>query len=188
MDIPAKQVPGFRPAAVAGHAGLLSVVRMLSGCHALVIGARTHLYEGHGVNSVVHGVRVAAALGVTTPVLTNGAGGINPEWVPGRAVLISDHLNLAACSPLMGASFVDLSEVYSRRLRAIAREVDPDITEGVYARVGGPQYETPAEVRMLRALAADLVGMSTVLEAIAARAAGLEVLGLSLVTNPGGWR
>jgi purine-nucleoside phosphorylase len=116
-------------------------------------------------------------------VLTNGCGGLNPTWSPGTVVLISDHLNLTATSPLRGAEFVDLTDLYSPRMRAIAREVDEALPEGVYAQLPGPHYETPAEIRMLRVLGADLVGMSTTLEAIAARAAGLEVLGLSLVTN-----
>lgn len=148
-----------------------------------MIGARTHLYEGHGVSRVVHGVRVAANLGSATMVLTNGAGGINPQFIPGHAILISDQLNLTARSPLVGAEFVDLSDIYCKRLRDVARTVEPGLAEGVYAQLPGPQYETPAEIRMLRGLGADLVGMSTSLEAIAARAAGMEVFGISLVTN-----
>jgi purine-nucleoside phosphorylase len=120
---------------------------------------------------------------VKTVVLTNAAGGLAPEHRVGQAVVISDHLNLTATSPLVGANFVDLTDLYSARLRAIARELDPTLTEGVYAALPGPHYETPAEIRMLRTLGADLVGMSTALEAIAARAAGLEVFGLSMVTN-----
>jgi purine-nucleoside phosphorylase len=144
---------------------------------------RTHLYEGRGVEPVVHGIRTAAAAGVRTVVLTNAAGGLAAEHRVGQAVLIRDHLNLTARSPLVGATFVDLTDLYSARLRALARSVDPDLTEGVYAALPGPHYETPAEIRMLRTLGADLVGMSTALEAIAARAAGMEVLGLSMVTN-----
>ena len=151
--------------------------------YALVLGSRTHYYEGRGVRAVVHGVRTAAAAGCSTVVLTNGCGGLNPAWPPGTAVLISDHLNLTGTSPLEGATFVDLTDLYSARLRAICREVQPDLPEGVYAQFRGPHYETPAEVRMAGILGADLVGMSTALEAIAARAAGLEVLGVSLVTN-----
>lgn len=176
-------VPGFRSSAVEGHSGTLSVVRTPGGAHILVIGARTHYYEGHGIDAVVHGVRTAAALGAKVMVLTNGAGGINPDWTAGQAVLIADHLNLTARSPLAGAEFVDLTDLYARRLRAIARSIDPSIQEGVYAQLPGPHYETPAEVRMLRTIGADIVGMSTALEAIAARACGLEVLGLSLITN-----
>jgi purine-nucleoside phosphorylase len=132
---------------------------------------------------VVHGVRTAAAAGATTVVLTNGCGGLNLAWGPGTPVLVSDHINLTATSPLEGATFVDLTDLYSSRLRAVAREVDPTLDEGVYVQFRGPHYETPAEVQMAGRLGGDLVGMSTSLEAIAARHAGLEVLGISLVTN-----
>ncbi len=135
---------------------------------------RTHFYEGKGVEAVVHGVRVAAAAGCRTIVLTNACGGLRPGLAVGDPVLLSDHLNLTWRTPLVGPRFVDLTEVYSPRLRALVREIDPSITEGVYAMFPGPQYETPAEVRMAGILGADLVGMSTVLEAIAARAAGLR--------------
>jgi purine-nucleoside phosphorylase len=181
--IPAEDVPGFRPSAVVGHSGVLTAVRMGSGAHALVVGARTHLYEAHGVAPVVHPVRTAAALGARMMVLTNGAGGVKRENGFGHPVLISDHINLTAMSPLIGANFVDLTDLYSRRLRDIARQVDPGLAEGVYAQLPGPHYETAAEIRMLAAMGVDLVGMSTTLEAIAARQAGLEVLGVSLVTN-----
>src|SRR5699024_7149501 len=136
-------------------------------------------YEGRGVGPVVHGVRTAVAAGAKIVILTNAAGGLREEYRPGQPVLISDHLNLTATSPIVGAQFVDLTDVYSPRLRDVARGIDPSLTEGVYAQMPGPHYETPAEVRMLRTLGADLVGMSTVLEAIAARAAGAEVFGLS---------
>lgn len=181
--VPATEVPGFRASAVPGHVGTLTVLRLPTGKHALVVGARTHLYEGHGVRAVVHGVRTAAAYGAQLLVLTNGAGGLNPAYAPGQPVLIADHVNGTARSPLEGATFVDLTDLYSSRLRAIAHEVDPTLAEGVYVQLPGPHYETPAEIRALRTLGVDLVGMSTVLEAIAARAAGMEVLGLSLVTN-----
>ncbi len=176
-------LPGFLPPAVDGHAGRLRSV-VVRGRRVLVLLGRTHLYEGHGTDAVVHGVRVAAAAGCRAVVLTNAAGGVREGLRVGQPVLVSDHLNLTACSPLSGARFVDLVDLYSARLRALAREVDPDLEEGVYAALPGPHYETPAEVRMLRGLGADLVGMSTALEAIAARAEGLEVLALSLVTNP----
>jgi len=117
-------------------------------------------------------------------VLTNGSGGLRPEWGPGTPVLISDHINLTGLSPVEGPNFVDLTDLYSARLRGIARDVDSSLEEGVYVQFPGPHYETPAEVRMARNLGGDLVGMSTALEAIAAREAGLEVLGISLVTNP----
>ena len=144
---------------------------------------RTHLYEGRGVEPVVHGVRMAAAAGCRVVVLTNACGGLRPDLAVGDPVLLSDHLNLTARTPLVGPRFVDLSDVYAARLRALVREIDPSIAEGVYAQFPGPQYETPAEVRMAGVLGADLVGMSTVLEAIAAHAEGCEVLGISLVTN-----
>lgn len=182
-EIPAPEIPGFSKPALEGHVGTLRSIRLADGRHALVIGARTHYYEGRGVRAVVHGVRTAAAAGASTMVLTNGCGGLNPDWAPGTPVLISDHLNLTGRSPLEGATFQDLTDLYSSRLRDLARTVDPSLPEGVYAQFPGPHYETPAEVRMARVLGADLVGMSTALEAIAARHAGLEVLGLSLVTN-----
>jgi purine-nucleoside phosphorylase len=177
-------VPGFARAAVTGHSGVIrSVAIGDTGRRALVYGTRTHYYEGRGVRSVVHAVRTAAAAGCTTIVLTNGCGGLNPAWTPGTPVLIRDHLNLTAASPVEGANFVDLTDLYSPRLRALARDVDPGLEEGVYVQFRGPHYETPAEVRMAKILGGDLVGMSTTLEAIAARQSGLEVLGISLVTN-----
>jgi len=178
-------VPGFGKAAVAGHSGVMrSVAIGDTGRRALVYGTRTHYYEGRGVRAVVHGIRTAAAAGCRTVVITNGCGGLRPEWAPGTPVLISDHINLTATSPIEGANFVDLTDVYSPRLRAIAQEIDPRLDEGVYVQFRGPHYETPAEVRMAGILGGDLVGMSTSLEAIAARQSGLEVLGISLVTNP----
>lgn len=182
-EVPVTALHGFAPPAVAGHAGLVRSVVTHSGRRALVLLGRTHLYEGRGVAAVVHGVRTAAAAGCRTIVLTNGCGGLNPAWTPGTPVLISDHINLTGATPLRGATFIDLTGLYSARLRAVCREVDPTLAEGVYLQLRGPQYETPAEVRMAAILGADLVGMSTALEAIAAREAGMEVLGLSLVTN-----
>lgn len=183
-EVPATDVPGFAAPAVAGHVGVLrSVAVEPTGARALVLGARTHLYEGRGVRAVVHGVRTAAAAGCRAVVLTNGCGSLRPQWGPGTAVLLRDHLNLTATSPLEGATFVDLTDLYSARLRALAREVDPGLEDGVYVQFPGPHYETPAEVAMAGVLGGDLVGMSTALEAIAARHAGLEVLGVSLVTN-----
>jgi len=177
-------LPGFRAAAVAGHTGTVRSVRIGDGDRrALVFGTRTHFYEGRGVRAVVHGVRTAAAAGCRTIVLTNGCGGLDPRWAPGTPVLISDHINLTGASPLEGATFVDLTDLYSARLRALCREVEPGLDEGVYVQFRGPHYETPAEVRMAGVLGGSLVGMSTALEAIAARAAGMEVLGISLVTN-----
>jgi len=177
-------LPGFAAPAVAGHVGTIrSVTIGDSGTVALVFGSRTHYYEGRGVRAVVHGVRTAAAAGCSTIVLTNGCGGLDPAWSPGTPVLISDHINLTGASPLEGATFVDLTDLYSARLRALCRQVDPGLDEGVYVHFRGPQYETPAEVRMAAILGGHLVGMSTTLEAIAAREAGMEVLGISLVTN-----
>ncbi|AFR09245.1 MULTISPECIES: purine-nucleoside phosphorylase [Nocardiopsis] len=176
------ELTGFLPPAVDGHSGTIRSITD-GDRHILAFLGRTHLYEGHGTDAVVHGVRTAVAAGAGTIVLTNAAGGIAPGYSVGSPVLIADHINMTALSPLSGASFVDLSETYSAELRAIARKVDPDLAEGVYAAMPGPHFETPAEIRMLRALGADLVGMSTVLEAIAARAAGARVLGMSLVTN-----
>jgi len=177
-------IPGFAKASVAGHAGVIRSV-MIAGTdrRALIFGTRTHYYEGHGVRSVVHAVRTAAATGCTAIVLTNGCGGLNPRWTPGTPVLIRDHLNLTADSPIEGANFVDLTDLYSPRLRDLARVIDPGLNEGVYVQFRGPHYETPAEVRMVKILGGELVGMSTTLEAIAARQVGLEVLGISLVTN-----
>lgn len=184
-EIPFTDLPGFSAPAVAGHGGKLRVVRTGAGRHALVFLGRSHLYEGRVVDSVVHGVRTAAAAGVRTVILTNAAGGLRPETQQvGDPVLISDHINMTGANPITGTTFIDLTEVYSKRLRALVREIDPAIAEGVYVAFRGPTYETPAEIRMLRTLGGDLIGMSTVLEAIAAREAGLEVLGLSLVTNP----
>ncbi len=181
-EVSVTDLPGFPPPAVEGHAGKVRSVRA-GDTAALVFLGRNHLYEGRGVEPVVHGIRTAAAAGCRVVVLTNGCGGLDPAWPPGTAVLISDHLNLTAASPLRGATFVDLTDLYSRRLRALCRTIDPALPEGVYAQFPGPQYETPAEVRMAGVLGAQLVGMSTALEAIAAREAGMEVLGLSLVTN-----
>jgi len=182
-EVPSHDIPGFAAPAVVGHVGTVRSIRLPDGRHALVLGSRTHLYEGRGVRRVVHGVRTAAAAGCRAIVLTNGCGGLNPAWGPGTPVLIRDHINLTATSPLEGATFVDLTDLYSSRLRDVARSVDADLDEGVYVQFPGPHYETPAEVRMAGVIGGDLVGMSTTLEAIAARQAKLEVLGISLVTN-----
>jgi purine-nucleoside phosphorylase len=177
-----RELPGFAAPTALGHGGEVRSVQVGDRRVLLFLG-RTHLYEGRGVEPVVHGVRTAAAAGVKTIVLTNAAGGLAREHRVGQAVIIADHLNLTARSPLVGANFVDCTNLYAARLRELARSIDPSLTEGVYAALPGPHYETPAEIRMLRALGADLVGMSTALEAIAARAAGLEIFGLSMVTN-----
>jgi purine-nucleoside phosphorylase len=181
-ELPAPTVPGH-----------LAVVRSVpvGDLTALVFLGRTHLYEGHSPAIVVHGVRTAIAAGCRTVVLTNAAGGIEAGFRPGQAVLISDHLNLTGKSPLSGPPpppgypprFTDLTDLYSADLRAAVRGAGHDLAEAVYAGLPGPHYETPAEIRMLRAAGAGLVGMSTVLEAIAARHLGARVLGISLVTN-----
>jgi purine-nucleoside phosphorylase len=181
--IPATEIIGFSKSTVAGHVGTIRSIKLPSGKFALVIGARTHYYENHGVRAVVHSVRTAAATGAKTMILTNGAGGIRPEWAGGAAVLISDHINLTANSPLEGATFIDLTDLYSKRLRELAKTVDPSLDEGVYVQFRGPHYETPAEVQMAKIMGGDIVGMSTALEAIAAREAGMEILGMSLITN-----
>ena len=182
-SINAAEIPGFSAPVVEGHVATIRSIALPNGKHALVLGARTHFYEGHGVRRVVHGVRTAAAAGASTMILTNGAGGIKTSWKPGTAVLISDHINLTAASPLEGATFIDLTDLYSKRLRDVARSVDADLDEGVYVQFRGPHYETPAEVQMVKHVGGHLVGMSTALEAIAAREAGMEVLGFSLMTN-----
>ena len=181
-EIDVASLPGFTAPVVAGHSGhILSIP--IGHKRALVMLGRTHLYEGRGVGAVAHGVRTAIATGARLVVLTNAAGGLRADMSPGDPVLIADHLNLTTVSPIAGANFVDLTDLYSPRLRALARTINPALAEGVYAQLPGPHFETPAEIRMLRTMGADLVGMSTVLEAIAAREARAEVFGLSLVTN-----
>lgn len=189
-EVATADLPGFVQPTVAGHQGRMRSVD-IAGYHVLVLVGRVHLYEDRTPAQVVHGVRTAVAAGAGVIVLTNAAGGINPAYQVGQTVLIRDHLNLTGVSPLSGppppagygARFVDLTDCWSPRLRALAHNVDPGLIEGVYANLPGPHYETPAEVAMYGKAGADLVGMSTVLEAIAARHLGAEVLGLSLVTN-----
>ncbi len=190
-DVATTDLPGFVAPSVAGHSGRVLVVEH-GGRRLALLSGRVHLYEGHEVARVVHPVRTLVGAGARTVVLTNAAGGIDPTLVPGSVVLIRDHLNLTATSPLEGVApppphdtrFVDLSDLYSAELRAAVRERAPELTEGVYAGLRGPHYETPAEIVMLRALGASVVGMSTVLEAIAAHHLGARVLGLALVSNP----
>lgn len=190
QEMPVANLPGFVAPTVEGHGA--SVASLAAGeRQVLLFRGRVHLYEGNSAHDVVHGVRVAEAAGCRVVILTNAAGGINPANPAGSPVLISDHLNLTGFSPLGGPApppprnvrFVDLTEAYSLRLRELARQVDPQVAEGVYAGLGGPHFETPAEIRMLATMGADLVGMSTVLECIAARHLGMEVMGVSLVTN-----
>jgi purine-nucleoside phosphorylase len=189
-EAPLAALTGVPAPTVIGHEGVLRSVRV-GDLSALVLAGRSHLYEGHEAAVIVHSLRAAVLSGCSTVVLTNAAGSLRTEWSPGTPVLISDHLNLTGTTPLAGASppeafpirFVDMVDAYTPALRAIAREVDPDLPEGVYAGLLGGAYETPAEIRMLRTLGADLVGMSTVLETIAARHLGASVLGVSCVTN-----
>ena len=181
-SIPMRRLPGFTAPSAAGHSGSVASVR-IGTARVLVLLGRIHAYEGHDLARVVHPIRTAAAAGCSTVVLTNAAGGIREGMSVGDTVLISDQLNLTGRSPLRGANFVNMVDAYSPRLRELALTVDDSLTEGVYAGLPGPQYETPAEIRMLGVLGADLVGMSTVHETIAARAAGLDVMGFSLVTN-----
>jgi purine-nucleoside phosphorylase len=181
-EIPMPELPGFAAPTAQGHIGrVLSVP--VGDIDALVLMGRQHLYEGHSAAEVVHPVRAAVAAGAETVILTNAAGGIRPGLQVGEAVLVRDHVNLTGTTPLIGPQFVDLVDAWDPELRHLARRVDPDLGEGVYAGLTGPQYETPSEIRMLATLGADLVGMSTVLEAIAARALGARLLGVSLVTN-----
>ncbi len=190
-EVAMTDLPGFVVPSVTGHANVVRSVRSAEGRAVLALLGRLHAYEGHELECVVHGVRAAVRAGCSTVILTNAAGGLRAGMTVGQPVLIADHLNLTGRSPLGGAGgsgsgpsrFVDLTDAYSPRLRAIAREIDPSLEEGVYAGVVGPHYETPAEVRMLQQLGADLVGMSTVHEVVAARHVGAEVLGISLVTN-----
>jgi len=192
-ELDCREIPGWPPIRVPGHAGRL-VSGTLRDREILVVAGRAHPYEGHSLEVVTFGIRVLAVLGVHTLILTNASGGISPGLRTGSIVVIDDHMNLTGANPLVGAGpshwgqrFIDMSEAYSGRLRKLAREsaaaVGVAIQSGVYAAVFGPSYETPAEVRALRALGADLVGMSTVHETIVARQMGLEVLGLSTVTN-----
>ena len=182
----AEELTGFFAPAVEGHSGKVRSYEIRDGnrtIRALVFLGRTHLYEGKGMEPVVHGVRTAVKAGCKVIILTNACGGINTAYRVGQPVLIRDHISLTAQSPLVGATFVDLTDLYSKRIRAIMKSADSSLQEGVYVHWRGPTYETPAEIHMMRTLGADLVGMSTVPEAIAAHALGAEVLGISLVTN-----
>jgi purine-nucleoside phosphorylase len=182
----AHELTGFQAPVVEGHSGKVRSYE-IKGEHgtirALVFLGRTHLYEGKGMEPVVHGVRTAVKAGCKVIVLTNASGGINAAYKVGEPVLIRDHISLTAQSPLSGATFVDLTDLYSKRIREIVKAEDSSLQEGVYVHFRGPTYETPAEILMMRTIGADLVGMSTVPEAIAAHAMGAEVLGISLVSN-----
>ncbi|MEX5633004.1 purine-nucleoside phosphorylase [Parafrankia sp. FMc2] len=182
VDVPFAELGGFPPTDVSGHTPAARSV-LLGGRRALLFLGRVHPYEGHDLSRVVHNVRTARAAGAHTVILTNAAGGLRSDMYVGQPVLIADHLNLTGRSPLVGPLFTDLTDAYSPRLRSLARSIEPGLAEGVYAAMPGPNYETPAEIRMLRGLGADLVGMSTVHETIAARTLGMEVLAVSLVSN-----
>lgn len=193
VSVPYGQIPGWPQSTAAGHAGKL-VVGMVSGTPVAVLAGRAHLYEGYTALQAVYGIRALRGIGVEAVVLTNAAGGINPGFGPGSLVMISDHINLQGQNPLtgpnddsLGPRFPDMSEVYSKVFRDVGRaagsKLGIPLSEGVYAALPGPSYETPAEIRYLRAIGADLVGMSTVPEAIAANHMGMRVLGISCVTN-----
>ena len=181
-EFPVTDLPGFAPPAVEGHAGRFRSIDA-DGTRVLAFMGRTHLYEERGVDAVTHAVRTAHFAGCSTIILTNGCGGLDPNWSPGTPVLIRDHINLTGTSPLHGAHFVDLTNLYSARLREMCKQIEPTLPEGVYCQFRGPMYETPAEIGMVKAIGGTLVGMSTALEAIIARSLGMEILGISLVTN-----
>jgi purine-nucleoside phosphorylase len=193
VEIPYAEIPGWPVSTAVGHTGVL-VLGTISGVPIAVMRGRAHLYEGVGADRVVYGVRVLAKLGIRSLVVTNAAGGIDPDFRPGQLVLISDHVNLQGTSALVGANdeslgprFPDMSDAYDPELRRIAHEaargLGIELGEGVYAAWLGPQFETPAEIRFMRAVGGDLAGMSTVQEVIAARHMGIRVLGISVVTN-----
>ena len=193
VSIPYDEIPCWPPSTAVGHAGKL-VLGEVAGVPVAVLAGRAHLYEGYTAQQAVYGIRALRGIGVESLVLTNAAGGINPGYGPGQLVLISDHINLQGQTPLtgpnddtLGPRFPDMSEAYSKRFRAVARQAAKamglELPEGVYAALPGPSYETPAEIRYLRAIGADLVGMSTVPETIAANHMGMQVLGISCVTN-----
>lgn len=194
-EMPASELTGVAAPTVQGHAGTLRSLQVTrtdrDPLSVLVLAGRSHLYEGHDAATVVHPVRAAVRSGCRNVVLTNAAGSLRPEWGVGSPVVIADHLNLTGADPMVGAGptgdwgprFVDLTQLYAPRWRAELAQRRPGLPEGVYAGLLGGSFETPAEIRMLDVLGADLVGMSTVLEAVAAQHAGAEVLGLSLVTN-----
>lgn len=189
-ELSVADIPGFIAPSALGHGGTIKSITIGSS-RVLLLTGRTHLYEGHGVAPVVHGIRTAFAAGCRTVVLTNGAGCLRTDWKIGEPVVIKDHINLTGHSPLTGSNppspyagrFVDLTDAYSPRLRAITRSVHPTINEAVYLGFHGPHYETPAEIQAAKGWGAEMVGMSTVLETIAARHLGMEVLALSLATN-----
>lgn len=189
-ECPFSELPGFPPSTVPGHGGALRHARAGT-VDLLVFRGRVHLYEGHSAATVVHGVRSAILAGAKVVILTNACGSLNASFPAGTPVLLRDHINLTGHTPMAGPPppepyairFVDVTDAYSPRLRSLAQGLDPSLGEGVYAQFLGPQYETPAEIHMARVIGADLVGMSTAVETIAARHLGAEVLAVSLVTN-----
>ena len=192
--IPYADIPNWPAAAVVGHAGTL-VVGAVAGRRVAALAGRAHFYEGHSLQTAAFATRVLGVLGVRTLILTNAAGGINVTFKPGTLMVIDDHINLMGSNPLVGPNddrfgprFPDMTEAYSRRLRDIAFEAARSrgmgLAHGVYAAMHGPSYETPAEIRFLRAIGADAVGMSTVPETIVGRHMGIEILGISCITNP----
>ncbi len=193
VDIPYHEIPGWPSSTAAGHAGKL-MLGMLHDTGVAVMAGRAHLYEGYSPAQVTYGVRVLGSLGVKAMVFTNAAGGINLDLQRGGLVLISDHINLQGSNPLagpnddaLGPRFPDMTEAYSLHFRSLAKQVAAELCvplgEGVYAAMLGPNYETPAEIRFLRTIGADVVGMSTVPEVIVANHMGIKVLGISCVTN-----
>jgi purine-nucleoside phosphorylase len=200
--IPYAEIPNWPASAVVGHAGTLVVGSLggsrgggIAGRRVAALAGRAHFYEGHSLQTAAFATRVLGLLGVRTLILTNAAGGINLLFKPGTLMVIDDHINLMGSNPLVGPNddrfgprFPDMTEAYSRRLREIAfesaRALETGLAHGVYAAMHGPSYETPAEIRFLRTIGADAVGMSTVPEAIAGRHMGLEILGISCITNP----
>ena len=194
LHVPYGEIPHWPASAVVGHAGVL-VSGTLGAKRVIALSGRAHVYEGHPLDDVTFAMRVVGALGVRRVILTNAAGGINTSFATGTLMVIDDHINLMGRNPLvgphdprLGARFPDMTEVYSRRLRAVAHETalarGIHLEHGVYVAVLGPSYETPAEIRAFRTLGADAVGMSTAPEAIVARHMGVEVLGISCITNP----
>lgn len=193
VRIPFAEIPGFAPATAEGHKGVLAAGR-LEGVECLALQGRYHLYEGHDPAAVTLPIRVGAALGARTLLVTNAAGGLNPTFRAGDLMIVDDHINLMGRNPLIGPTvpgderFPDMSEPYDRELQRIAEEVALErrirVTRGVYVALSGPSYETPAEIRMMRRLGGDAVGMSTVPEVLVARAVGIRVLGISLISNP----
>ena len=193
VSIPYSEIPGFESSTVKGHAGML-VFAEINGKKVVLMRGRYHFYEGHSMQTVVYPVKVMKKLGVKSIIITNAAGGINPSFEPGDLMLITDHINLMGTNPLIGLNddtlgtrFPDMSEIYKTKLiktaEAEAKKLDINIKKGVYAAFTGPSYETPAEIKMLSMMGADVVGMSTIPEAIVANYCGMNVLGISCVSN-----